>query len=129
MLSTKVFFPLAQGILTGKYKPGQQPAAGTRGADSSVNQAIGSYLRDDVLTVTQELNAPAEAQGLKLSQLALAWVLRQPGVSAAIIGASRPEDPAAFSPSTESLLKRDRFGNAASVPLDVPRHAFGTLPC
>lgn len=90
-LGQVVFSPLAQGILTGKYKPGQQPAAGTRGADSSVNQVIGSYLRDDVLTVTQELNALAEAQGLKLSQLALAWVLRQQGVSAAIIGASRPE--------------------------------------
>ncbi|CAM3505982.1 MULTISPECIES: aldo/keto reductase family protein [Saccharibacillus] len=89
-LGQVVFSPLAQGILTGKYKPGQKPAAGTRGADDTVNQVIGSYLRDDVLGVTQELNELAGQLGLKLSQLALAWVLRQPGVSSAIIGASRP---------------------------------------
>ncbi|MEJ8306438.1 aldo/keto reductase family protein [Saccharibacillus sacchari] len=90
-LGQVVFSPLAQGILTGKYKPGQKPAEGTRAADSSVNQVIGSYLRDDVLNVTQELNTLAESLDLKLSQLALAWILRQKGVSSAIIGASRAE--------------------------------------
>lgn len=90
-LGQVVFSPLAQGILTGKYKPGQKPAEGTRAADSSVNQVIGSYLRDDVLNVTQELNELAASLDLKLSQLALAWVLRQKGVSSAIIGASRAE--------------------------------------
>lgn len=90
-LGQVVFSPLAQGILTGKYKPGQKPAEGTRAADSSVNQVIGSYLRDDVLNVTQELNELAQSLDLKLSQLALAWTLRQKGVSSAIIGASRAE--------------------------------------
>ncbi|GGN98475.1 aldo/keto reductase family protein [Saccharibacillus kuerlensis] len=90
-LGQVVFSPLAQGILTGKYKPGQKPAEGTRGADNSVNQVINSYMRDDVLTVTQELNGLADSLGLKLSQLSLAWVLRQKGVSSAIIGASRPQ--------------------------------------
>ncbi|MCL6605171.1 MAG: aldo/keto reductase family protein [Paenibacillus sp.] len=90
-LGQVVFSPLAQGILTGKYKPGQQPPAGTRGADDSVNGVINSYLRDDVLDVVGQLDQLANSLDLKLSQLALAWVLRQPGVSSAIIGASKPE--------------------------------------
>ncbi|MNI65418.1 L-glyceraldehyde 3-phosphate reductase [compost metagenome] len=86
-----VFSPLAQGILTGKYKPGQQAPAGTRGANESVNQVISSYLRDDVLAIVQELNDLASGLGLKLSQLSLAWVLRQRNVSSALIGATKPE--------------------------------------
>jgi aryl-alcohol dehydrogenase-like predicted oxidoreductase len=90
-LGQVVFSPLAQGILTGKYKTGQLPPAGTRGSDDSVNGVIRSYLRDDVLDVVAKLDTVAAELGLKLSQLALAWVLRQPGVSSALIGASRPE--------------------------------------
>lgn len=89
-LGQVVFSPLAQGILTGKYKPGQQAPAGTRGADDSVNGVIRSYLRDDVLGVVAQLDEVAAGLGVKLSQLALAWVLRQPGVSSALIGASKP---------------------------------------
>ncbi|WP_310832176.1 aldo/keto reductase family protein [Paenibacillus pedocola] len=89
-LGQVVFSPLAQGILTGKYKPGQQAPAGTRGADDSVNGVIRSYLRDDVLGVVAQLDEVAEGLGVKLSQLALAWILRQPGVSSALIGASKP---------------------------------------
>lgn len=86
-----VFSPLAQGILTGKYKPGQHAPEGTRGSNDSVNQIITSYLRDDVLEVVQELNDLASSLDLKLSQLSLAWVLRQSNVSSALIGASKPE--------------------------------------
>lgn len=89
-LGQVVFSPLAQGVLTGKYKPGQAPAAGTRAADDSVNQVINSYLRKDVLHVVAELNELAGSMNMSLSQLALAWVLRQPGVSSAIIGATKP---------------------------------------
>ena len=89
-LGQVVFSPLAQGVLTGKYKPGQAPAAGTRAADNSVNQVINSYLREDVLGVVAELNELAGSMEITLSQLALAWVLRQPGVSSAIIGATKP---------------------------------------
>ncbi|RUS45390.1 aldo/keto reductase family protein [Cohnella sp. AR92] len=85
-----VFSPLAQGVLTGKYKPGQGLPEGSRAANDSVNGVIRSYIRDDVLTVVSELEALAAEQGWKLSQLALAWVLRQPGVSSAIIGATKP---------------------------------------
>lgn len=86
-----VFSPLAQGILTGKYKPGANPPAGTRAADNSVNGVIRSYLRDDVLEVVHQLDGLANELGLKLSQLALAWTLRLPGISSALIGATRPE--------------------------------------
>jgi aryl-alcohol dehydrogenase-like predicted oxidoreductase len=85
-----VFSPLAQGVLTGKYKPGQPLPAGSRGANESVNGVIKSYFRDEVLQVVQQLDNVAKELGLALSQLALAWVLRQKGVSSALIGATKP---------------------------------------
>ncbi len=76
-----VFSPLAGGVLTGKYKPGQQLPANSRGADDSVNFIVKSYLRDDVLTTVQNLAAYAQTLGISVAQLAIAWTLRQPGVS------------------------------------------------
>ncbi|WP_026692345.1 aldo/keto reductase family protein [Peribacillus kribbensis] len=90
-LGQVVFSPLAQGILTGKYKPGQPVPEGTRAANKDTNTWINSYLNDEVLSRVQKLENIAENMGAELSHLALAWVLRQPGVSSAIIGASRPE--------------------------------------
>lgn len=106
-LGQVVFSPLAQGILTGKYKPGQQPPAGTRGADDSVNGVIRSYLRDDVLSVVAQLDKLASELGMKLSQLALAWVLRQPGVSSALIGASKPEQVEENAQAVDYVLQPD----------------------
>ncbi|AIQ57125.1 aldo/keto reductase family protein [Paenibacillus borealis] len=106
-LGQVVFSPLAQGILTGKYKKGQQPPAGTRGSDDSVNGVIRSYLRDDVLDVVAKLDTVAAELGLKLSQLALAWVLRQPGVSSALIGASRPEQVEENAEAVNAVLQPD----------------------
>jgi voltage-dependent potassium channel beta subunit len=85
-----VFSPLAQGILTGKYKPGGQLPEHSRAANDTVNQVINSYLQEDVLQCVQELEGLAKSLDLHLSQLALAWVLRHPGVSSALIGASQP---------------------------------------
>lgn len=85
-----VFSPLAQGILTGKYKAGGSLPSDSRGANSSVNQVISSYLRDDVLRCVGVLEGLAKRENLTLSQLAIAWVLRQPGVCSALIGASKP---------------------------------------
>ncbi|GGF92428.1 aldo/keto reductase family protein [Paenibacillus abyssi] len=85
-----VFSPLAQGVLTGKYKPGAAVPEGSRAANSSTNQIINSYIREEVLLCVQKLEQLASEHGIKLSQMALAWVLRRPGVSSAIIGASRP---------------------------------------
>ncbi|MEV0290041.1 MULTISPECIES: aldo/keto reductase family protein [unclassified Kribbella] len=86
-----VFSPIAQGVLTGKYLPGQQPPEGSRATDSNGANMIKRFLNDDVLSRVQELKPVAESAGLSLSQLAIAWVLQNPNVSSAIIGASRPE--------------------------------------
>ena len=86
------FSPLAQGVLTGKYRPGQPPPAGSRGSmGGEASQFLGRFLQEDVLMAVDRLRPIAGDLGITMSQLALAWVLRQPGVSAAIIGASRPE--------------------------------------
>ncbi len=85
-----VFSPLAQGVLTGKYKPGQSFPADSRGANESINGVIKSYFQDDVLEVVQQLDQIAQELGMALSQLALAWVLRQKNVSSALIGATKP---------------------------------------
>lgn len=86
-----VFSPLSQGILTGKYKPGQPPAAGTRATDPNINMFIQYLMNDTVLTAVQNLQALANEGSYSLSQMALAWVLRKPIISSAIIGATRVE--------------------------------------
>jgi voltage-dependent potassium channel beta subunit len=86
-----VFSPLAQGILTGKYKPNTEKPADSRAANDSVNFVINSYFRDDVLTSVQKLNSLAAELGVTLSQLSLAWILRHSGISSAIVGASKPQ--------------------------------------
>ncbi|SEN93073.1 voltage-dependent potassium channel beta subunit, animal [Amphibacillus marinus] len=86
-----VFSPLAQGILTGKYKPGAQIPKNSRAANDRVNGVINSYLQDNVLESVQQLDNVAQQLDISLAQLSLAWVLRQPGVSSALIGASKPE--------------------------------------
>jgi aryl-alcohol dehydrogenase-like predicted oxidoreductase len=86
-----VWSPLAGGVLTGKYKPGQDAPAGSRGADPKFGRFVEGWLKDDVLERVQQLGPIAESQGLTIAQLSLAWVLQNPNVSAAIIGATRPE--------------------------------------
>ena len=104
-LGQVVFSPLAQGVLTGKYKPGQPLPQNSRGADPSQNMFMGDNLTAAVLTKVEKLGPIAEGAGLTMSQLALAWCLRQKNVSSVIIGASRPdqvEDNAAASGKTLS---------------------------
>ncbi len=90
-LSQIVWSPLAQGVLTGKYRPGEQPPADSRGGHAEVGGSMQGFLRDDILTRVQELRPVAGDLGLSMAQLAVAWVLQNPNVAAAIIGASRPE--------------------------------------
>ncbi|WP_405578947.1 aldo/keto reductase family protein [Streptomyces sp. NBC_01190] len=94
-LGQLVFSPIAQGVLTGKYLPGQQPPEGSRATDDKGGaNMISRWMRDDVLERVQRLRPLAEEAGLSPAQLAVAWVLQHPNVSAAIIGASRPEQVA-----------------------------------
>ena len=87
-----VWSPIAQGVLTGKYLPGQAPPAGSRATDDKGGaDMISRWLEDDVLERVQQLRPIADGAGLSLAQLAVAWVLQNDNVSAAIIGASRPE--------------------------------------
>jgi aryl-alcohol dehydrogenase-like predicted oxidoreductase len=87
-----VYSPIAQGVLTGKYKPGEQPPTGSRATDEKGgSNMISRWMRDDVLAGVQQLQPVASDLGLSMAQLAVAWVLQNENVSAAIIGASRPE--------------------------------------
>jgi aryl-alcohol dehydrogenase-like predicted oxidoreductase len=87
-----VWSPMAQGVLTGKYLPGQPPPAGSRATDEKSGAGfISRWLDDSVLTRVQQLKPLADQAGLTMGQLAIAWVLQNPNVSSAIIGASRPD--------------------------------------
>jgi aryl-alcohol dehydrogenase-like predicted oxidoreductase len=91
-ISQIVWSPVAQGVLTGKYKPGQPLPEGSRATDEKGGaDTVKSFLTDDILQRVQQLQPIAEAQGLTLAQLAIAWVLSNENVAGAIIGASRPE--------------------------------------
>jgi len=91
-ISQIVWSPIAQGVLTGKYRPGQPLPEGSRAADEKGGaNMIKRFMRDDVLERVQQLQPIADEVGLSLAQLAVAWVLNNPNVAAAIIGASRPE--------------------------------------
>jgi len=87
-----VWSPIAQGVLTGKYLPGQAPPEGSRATDEkSGANFIRRLLTDEVLATVQRLRPLAEQAGLTMAQLAIAWVLQNPNVSSAIVGATRPE--------------------------------------
>jgi 1-deoxyxylulose-5-phosphate synthase len=90
-ISQIVWSPLAQGVLTGKYRAGEEVPAGTRAASRDMSRFIGQWLTRPVLDAVDRLWPIAEEAGLTMAQLCLAWVLRQDNVAAAIVGASRPE--------------------------------------
>jgi aryl-alcohol dehydrogenase-like predicted oxidoreductase len=90
-ISQIVWSPLAQGVLAGKYKPGEQPPADSRAASDAMGWAMDRYMADDVLEAVQRLVPIAEDAGISMVEMALAWVLREQNVASAIIGASRAE--------------------------------------
>lgn len=90
-ISQIVWSPMAQGVLTGKYQPGQPAPEGSRGADERLGGMMGKYLSDEVLTRVQLLSPLAEQLGLTMAQFALAWVLQNDNVASAIVGATKPE--------------------------------------
>jgi aryl-alcohol dehydrogenase-like predicted oxidoreductase len=117
-ISQIVWSPLAQGVLTGKYRPGSPPPADSRATSDSMGGFIAWLLRDQTLAAVQRLEPVAAEAGLSLAQFALAWVLREPNVASAIVGASRPEqlaenaaasgagvDPALFARAEEIIAK------------------------
>jgi aryl-alcohol dehydrogenase-like predicted oxidoreductase len=109
MASDKFFSSLAQGVLTGKYKPNEAPPKDSRTANNETNFVINSYFDDRVLQAVASLSDVAKANGFTMAQLALRWILRQDNVASAIIGASRTEQidenvEVLHKPLTENLL-------------------------
>jgi len=91
-ISQIVWSPIAQGVLSGKYQPGQAPPAGSRATDDKGGaDMIKRWMDDDLLTRVQRLRPLADEAGLTMAQLAVAWVLQNPNVASALVGASRPE--------------------------------------
>jgi aryl-alcohol dehydrogenase-like predicted oxidoreductase len=90
-MSQLAFSPIAQGVLTGKYAPGREAPAGSRAGDEKGARFVGRYMSDAVLERVQALRPIAEQAGLPMASLAVAWVLQNPNVAGAIIGASRPD--------------------------------------
>jgi aryl-alcohol dehydrogenase-like predicted oxidoreductase len=106
-ISQVVWSPLGQGVLTGKYSPGAPPPADSRAASESMSGFIGQLIAPPVLEAVQRLRPIAEQAGLTMAQLALAWVLRQPNVASAIVGASRPEQVRANASAHGIVLSED----------------------
>ncbi|HEY9640058.1 MAG TPA: aldo/keto reductase family protein [Coleofasciculaceae cyanobacterium] len=104
-ISQIVWSPLAQGVLTGKYKPGEAPPPDSRAANDQMNKFMSDVRSDRVLSAVQNLKPIAQRLNLSMAQLALAWVLREPQVAAAIIGASRPEQVIDNAKAAEVSLK------------------------
>jgi len=90
-ISQIVWSPLAQGVLTGKYRPGEPPPEDSRMASQGMGWAMDRFRSDDLLAGVQRLQPIADGLGITMAQLALAWVLRESNVASAIVGASRPE--------------------------------------
>jgi aryl-alcohol dehydrogenase-like predicted oxidoreductase len=119
------FSPLAHGVLTGKYAPGQPPPPGTRAASEEMNvfmESAGRHFRSDyLLEAVAQLKPIAADLGLTMAQVGLAWVLRRPEVASAIIGASRPEQIAdnvravGVKLPDEALERMDRAVGAVAV--------------
>ncbi len=106
-ISQIVWSPLAQGVLTGKYRPGEPPPADSRAASDSMGGFIGGLVEPRILEAVQRLPPIAEAAGLTMVQMALAWVLRQRNVASAIVGASRPEQVHANASASGVTLSPD----------------------
>ncbi len=106
-ISQIVWSPLAQGVLTGKYRPGQSPPPDSRAASDSMSTFIGRLMEPEVLQAVERLKPVAEQAGLSMAQLALAWVLRVQNVASAIVGASRPEQVHANASASGIVLHTD----------------------
>ena len=114
-ISQIVWSPLGQGVLTGKYDPDRPPPAGTRAASDEMGGFIDRLMRPELLRAVQRLKPIAEEAGLTLPQFALAWVLREPNVASAIIGASRPEQVHENAKASGAVVNPQLFERAEAI--------------
>ncbi len=120
-VSQIVWSPLAQGVLTGKYDPSSPPPAGTRATSDSMSSAITRWMEKPVLEAVQRLKPLAAEAGLTLGQFSLAWVLREPNVASAIVGASRPQQLDENAAASGAKVDPALFEKAEAIVADIPR--------
>jgi aryl-alcohol dehydrogenase-like predicted oxidoreductase len=120
-ISQIVWSPLAQGVLSGKYAPGAPPPAGTRATSEEMGGWMDRLLRADILDSVQRLKPVAAEAGLSLAQFALAWVLREPNVASAIVGASRPEQLAENAAASGAEVDPALFAKAEAIVAEAIR--------
>jgi 1-deoxyxylulose-5-phosphate synthase len=114
-ISQIVWSPLAQGVLTGKYKPGAPPPEGSRATSETMGGFIGDFMTDAVLNAVAALQPLADEAGCTLAQFALAWVLREPNVASAIVGASRPEQVTDNAKASGLIIDPALFARAETI--------------
>jgi aryl-alcohol dehydrogenase-like predicted oxidoreductase len=119
-ISQIVWSPLAQGLLTGKYRPGEPPPSDSRAASSEMGAFMSQMMSDEILEAVERLRSIAEGAGLSMAELALAWVLRRPELASAIIGATRPEQVHANAKASGIELTSDTLAAIDSALGDVP---------
>jgi aryl-alcohol dehydrogenase-like predicted oxidoreductase len=120
-VSQIVWSPLAQGVLSGKYLPGAQPPAESRASSDAMGGFMQNWLRPEILKAVQALKPLAQQAGCTLSQFALAWVLREPNVAAAIVGASRPEQLEENAAASGLVVDPELFRRAEAIVAGVER--------
>jgi aryl-alcohol dehydrogenase-like predicted oxidoreductase len=118
-ISQIVWSPLAQGVLTGKYAPGAPPPPGSRATSDKMGGFISRMMRDEVLEAVQRLKPLAAEAGLSLAQFSLAWVLREPNVASAIVGASRPEQLAENAAASDANVDPALFSRGEEIVGEV----------
>ena len=114
-ISQIVWSPLGQGVLSGKYDPDRPPPSDSRAASQEMGGFIGRLMQPPVLRAVQQLKSVAEEAGLTLPQFALAWVLREPNVASAIIGASRPEQVRENAAASGVIVDTQLFQRAEAI--------------
>ena len=114
-ISQIVWSPLGQGVLTGKYDPDRPPPPGTRATSEEMGGFNGRLMQPELLRAVQRLKPIAEEAGLTMAQFALAWVLREPNVASAIIGASRPEQVHENAHASGVIVETHLFQRAEAI--------------
>jgi len=120
-ISQIVWSPLAQGVLTGKYRPGEAPPADSRATSDTMSAHMGRYMNDEVLGAVDRLRPLAAEAGCSLAQFALAWVLSEPNVASAIVGASRPEQVDDNAAASDLSIDPALFEQAEAIAASIPR--------